>query len=144
MIAPLDPDGGTNNAHYVVDGVVYGTPYMYGPNFLMYNTDVVTPAPTSWDVTFERPNSPYAGSITAYDDPVFIADAAMYLKRRTRISGSRTRTSSRRSSSTPRSICSSSSAELTGGSWSLWTDEVDGFVDGSMVVRDGVAGELLL
>ena len=53
VIAPLDPEDRTNNAHYVVDGVVYGTPYMYGPNFLMYNTEVVTPAPTSWDVTFE-------------------------------------------------------------------------------------------
>ena len=60
MIGPLNPDGGTNNAHYVVDGNVYGTPYMYGPNFLMYNTEEVTPAPTSWDVTFEA-DSPYAG-----------------------------------------------------------------------------------
>ncbi len=78
VIGPLNPDGGTNNAHYVVDGNVYGTPYMYGPNFLMYNTDEVTPAPTSWDVTFEA-DSPYAGSITVYDSPIFIADAAMYL-----------------------------------------------------------------
>ena len=66
VIAPLNPDGGTNDAHYVVDGNVYGTPYMYGPNFLMYNTDEVTPTPTSWDVTFEA-DSPYAGSITVYD-----------------------------------------------------------------------------
>src|SRR5918994_390591 len=78
VIGPLNPDGGTNNQHYVVDGKVYGTPYMYGPNFLMYNTEEVTPAPTSWDVTFE-PDSPYAGSITVYDSPIFIADAAMYL-----------------------------------------------------------------
>ena len=42
-----------NNSQYVVDGQVYGVPYMYGPNFLMYNTDVVKPAPTSWDVVFE-------------------------------------------------------------------------------------------
>ena len=47
VIGPLNPDGGTNNAHYVVDGNVYGTPYMYGPNFLMYNTEEATPAPTS-------------------------------------------------------------------------------------------------
>ena len=51
---------------------------MYGPNFLMYNTEQVKPAPTSWDVTFEA-DSPYAGSITVYDSPIFIADAAMYL-----------------------------------------------------------------
>jgi putative spermidine/putrescine transport system substrate-binding protein len=59
VIAPLQPDG-TNNSHYVVDGNVYGTPYMYGPNFLMYNADEVDPAPTSWDVVFEA-DSPYAG-----------------------------------------------------------------------------------
>ncbi len=34
---------------------------MYGPNFLMYNTEVVSPAPTSWDVTFEADSNPYAG-----------------------------------------------------------------------------------
>ena len=49
-----EPETGTNNSHYVVDGYVYGVPWMYGPNFLMYNTDVVKPAPTSWDITFER------------------------------------------------------------------------------------------
>jgi putative spermidine/putrescine transport system substrate-binding protein len=57
---------------------------MWGPNFLMYNTDVVSPPPTSWDVVFEteidgQPN-PYAGQITAYDSPIYIADAALYLK----------------------------------------------------------------
>ena len=45
VIAPLNPDGGTNTDHYIVDGSTYGVPYMYGPNFLMYNTEVVTPAP---------------------------------------------------------------------------------------------------
>ena len=66
-------------AHNTVNGIHYGVPYMWGPNFLMYNTDVVKPAPTSWDVTFDT-SSPYAGKITAYDSPIFIADAALYLK----------------------------------------------------------------
>ena len=39
VIAPLQPGTGTNNSHYVVNGNVYGVPYMYGPNFLMYNTE---------------------------------------------------------------------------------------------------------
>jgi putative spermidine/putrescine transport system substrate-binding protein len=79
VIGPLQPETGTNNSHYVVNGYVYGVPWMYGPNFLMYNTDVVKPAPTSWDITWEA-NSPYKGSITAYNSPIFIADAAVYLK----------------------------------------------------------------
>jgi putative spermidine/putrescine transport system substrate-binding protein len=66
-------------AHNTVNGVHYGVSYMYGANVLMYNKDAVTPAPTSWDVTWNA-SSPYAGKITAYDSPIFIADAALYLK----------------------------------------------------------------
>jgi putative spermidine/putrescine transport system substrate-binding protein len=65
--------------HNTIDGVHYGVPYMWGPNVLMYRTDVVAPAPTSWNVVFD-PNSKYAGKITAYNSPIYIADAAMYLK----------------------------------------------------------------
>jgi putative spermidine/putrescine transport system substrate-binding protein len=78
VIGPLNPEGGTNTAHYIVDDNVYGVPYMYGPNFLMYNSEEVSPEPTSWDVTFEA-DSPYAGKVTAYDSPVFIADALLAL-----------------------------------------------------------------
>ena len=97
VIGPLNPNGGTSTNHYIVDGNVYGTPWMYGPNFLMYNTDKVSPAPTSWDITFEptldgQPN-PYSGSITGYDDPIYIADAALYLKTHNPDLGSPIRTS---------------------------------------------------
>ena len=61
-----------------VDGVSYGVPHGYGANLLMYNTDEVTPAPTSWDVVFDKA-SDYAGKVTAYDSPIYIADAAVYL-----------------------------------------------------------------
>jgi putative spermidine/putrescine transport system substrate-binding protein len=60
------------------DGVSYGVPHGYGANLLMYNTDDVTPAPTSWDVVFDKA-SQYAGKVTAYDSPIYIADAAVYL-----------------------------------------------------------------
>jgi putative spermidine/putrescine transport system substrate-binding protein len=62
-----------------VDGVAYGIPHGRGANLLMYNTEKVKPAPTSWAPTWEA-DSPYAGSVTAYDNPIFIADAALYLK----------------------------------------------------------------
>jgi putative spermidine/putrescine transport system substrate-binding protein len=65
-------------AHNTVGGVHYGVSYMYGANVLLYNTQQVTPAPASWDVVFD-PSSAYAGKITAYDSPIYIADAAMYL-----------------------------------------------------------------
>lgn len=65
--------------HNTVDGVHYGVPYMWGPNFLMYRTDLVKPAPTSWNVVFD-PASQYAGKLTAYNSPIYFADAALYLK----------------------------------------------------------------
>lgn len=61
-----------------VDGVAYGIPHGYGANLLMYNTEVVTPAPTSWNVVFDK-SSAYKGAVTAYDSPISIADAAVYL-----------------------------------------------------------------
>lgn len=61
-----------------VDGVSYGIPHGYGANLLMYNTEVFPEAPTSWDVVFDK-SSEYAGKVTAYDSPIYIADAAVYL-----------------------------------------------------------------
>jgi putative spermidine/putrescine transport system substrate-binding protein len=63
------------------DGVHYGIPHGRGANLLMWNSDDVKPAPTSWDVMLD-PNkaSQYSGKISAYDDPIYIADAAVYLK----------------------------------------------------------------
>jgi putative spermidine/putrescine transport system substrate-binding protein len=61
-----------------VDGQMYGIPHGWGANLLMWRTDKVDPAPTSWASVFE-PDSPYAGKITAYDSPIYIADAALYL-----------------------------------------------------------------
>ncbi len=61
-----------------VDGVAWGEPHGWGANLLMYNKNVVKPAPTSWGVVFD-PNSPYKGKITGYDSPIYIADGALYL-----------------------------------------------------------------
>jgi putative spermidine/putrescine transport system substrate-binding protein len=66
--------------HNTVDGIHYGISHGWGANLLMWNTDVVTPAPDSWSVVFD-PNSPYAGKVTAYDYAIYIADAALYLSK---------------------------------------------------------------
>jgi putative spermidine/putrescine transport system substrate-binding protein len=63
------------------DGVHYGIPHGRGANLLMWNTDDVKPAPTSWDVILDpKKAAKYKGKISAYDDPIYIADAAVYLK----------------------------------------------------------------
>jgi putative spermidine/putrescine transport system substrate-binding protein len=61
-----------------VGGQMYGVPHGWGANLLMYNTDVVSPAPTSWGAVFDDASA-YAGKVTAYDSPIYIADAALYL-----------------------------------------------------------------
>lgn len=68
---------------HTVDGTHYGVPYVWGPNVLMYNTEVFPEPPTSWNVVFEEQTLPdgesNAGRIEAYDGPIYIADAALYL-----------------------------------------------------------------
>jgi len=67
-----------NRAWNTVDGKSYGVPHGYGANLLMYKKDTVKPAPTSWNVVFDG-GSAYKGKVTAYDSPIYIADAAVYL-----------------------------------------------------------------
>ena len=88
-VAPVNVDLITNYAdifeglkdkpHNTVDGVHYGIPHGRGANLLMYNTEKVKPAPDSWSVVWDT-DSPYKGKVTAYDSPIYIADAALYLK----------------------------------------------------------------
>jgi putative spermidine/putrescine transport system substrate-binding protein len=67
-----------------VDGKHYGVPYQWGPNVLMYNTETFKTPPTSWSVVFEAQKlpdgKPNKGRVQAYDGPIYIADAALYLK----------------------------------------------------------------
>lgn len=67
-----------NKDYNTVDGVHYGVPHGRGANILMWRTDEVTTAPTTWADMFD-PNSPYAGKFSVYDAPIYIADAAIVL-----------------------------------------------------------------
>ncbi|MBZ7922585.1 ABC transporter substrate-binding protein [Ensifer adhaerens] len=73
-----------NAPWFTVNGVHYGTPYVWGPNVLMYNKDAFKgEAPKSWNVVFEEMNLPDGksnkGRVQAYDGPIHVADAANYL-----------------------------------------------------------------
>jgi putative spermidine/putrescine transport system substrate-binding protein len=61
-----------------VDGVHYGIPHGRGANLLMWRTDKVSPDPTSWADIFD-PSKPWAGKVSVYDAPIYIADAAVVL-----------------------------------------------------------------
>jgi putative spermidine/putrescine transport system substrate-binding protein len=73
-VAPFLKDQAFNS----VDGQMYGIPHGWGANLLMWRTDIVKPAPTSWGSVFDQA-SKYKGKVTAYDSPIYIADAALYL-----------------------------------------------------------------
>jgi putative spermidine/putrescine transport system substrate-binding protein len=72
-----------NAPWHTVDGVHYGVPYQWGANVLAYNTNVFKEAPKSWAVVFEEQNLPDGksnkGRVQAFDGPIYIADAALYL-----------------------------------------------------------------
>ncbi len=69
-------EGLKNLPHNTVDGVNYGVPHGRGPNLLMYNTEVVTAEPTSWEPVW---SGEYGGKVSIYDSSIYIADAALYL-----------------------------------------------------------------
>lgn len=72
-----------NAPWHTVDGKHYGVPYQWGGNILMYNTKVFPKAPDSWGLVFEEQTLPDGksnqGRVQAFDGPIHIADAALYL-----------------------------------------------------------------
>lgn len=59
-----------------INGVHYGVSYEFGPNVLLYSKKTFATAPSSWSVLY---NSKYKGKITVPNNPIQIADAALYL-----------------------------------------------------------------
>lgn len=63
-----------------VDGENYGVPHGYGANLLMYDKKSFDTPPTSWGAVFDTAElERNKGKVTAYDSPIYIADAALYL-----------------------------------------------------------------
>lgn len=130
ILAPLREG---NARHYVVDGVVYGAPALYGPNLLVYDTEVVRPPPTSWDVVFDA-GTPYAGRIAMLDSPMSIADAARYLAAHEPDLGI-----DDPYALTPEQLDAATALlddqeSRVGLYWRLLTDSVDAFTEGDVVV----------
>ena len=61
-----------------INGVHYGVSLQWGPNVLMYSKKAFPTAPTSWSVIYD---SKYKGQVTVPDNPIQIADAALYLEK---------------------------------------------------------------
>jgi putative spermidine/putrescine transport system substrate-binding protein len=73
-IAPFLKDKAFNS----VKGQMYGIPHGWGANLLMWDPSTVHGSLDSWSAVFDK-SSAYKGKVTAYDSPIYIADAALYL-----------------------------------------------------------------
>ena len=88
-VAPINTDylpnyadvqeGIKNQSYNSKDDKPYGVPHGRGPNLLMFRTDAVPASTDSWSVIWDK-SAPYKGKLSVYDDSIFIADAAVYLK----------------------------------------------------------------
>jgi putative spermidine/putrescine transport system substrate-binding protein len=65
-------------AFNTIHGVHYGVSLQWGPNVLMYSKKAFPTPPTSWSVIYD---SKYKGQVTVPDNPIQIADAALYLSK---------------------------------------------------------------
>jgi len=63
-------------AYNTVGGKHYGVSVQWGPNTLIYNTKKISPAPTGWGAIYSKK---YTGKLTVPNNPIQIADAALYL-----------------------------------------------------------------
>jgi len=59
-----------------INNVHYGISLQWGPNTLLYSTKKFPNKPTSWQVIYDPANK---GLVTVPDNPIQIADAALYL-----------------------------------------------------------------
>src|SRR5438477_2236726 len=62
-----------------INGTHYGISLQWGPNTLLYNKAKFTTAPTSWSVLYDPQ---YKGLVTVPNNPIQIADAALYLSKK--------------------------------------------------------------
>jgi putative spermidine/putrescine transport system substrate-binding protein len=66
-------------AFNTINGIHYGISLQWGPNTLLYNTNKFPTPPTSWGVIYDPQ---YKNLITIPDNPIQIADAALYLSKK--------------------------------------------------------------
>jgi putative spermidine/putrescine transport system substrate-binding protein len=130
-------EGLKDKPHNSVDGVPYGVPHGRGANLLMYDTEQVDPAPDSWSIVWD-PAGPWAeqvrGKVTAYDSPIYIADAAVYLMATQPELGIQNPYALDETQFQAAVDLLKQQRELIGRYWALYTDEIAAFQSGDSTV----------
>jgi len=114
-----------------VGGKHYGVSLQWGPNTLLYNTQKVKPAPKSWSVLY---SSKYKGKITVPDNPIQIADAALYLMKTNRSLGIKDPYELNQKQMDAAVALLRKQKPLIKKYWALASDEIDLFKNGDVVL----------
>jgi putative spermidine/putrescine transport system substrate-binding protein len=116
-----------NAAYNTVGATHYGISLQWSPNTLLYNTRKVTPAPSSWSVLYDASRK---GQVTVPDNPMQIADAALYLGAKNPFELSRKQFDAAVALLTQQ-------RPLIKRYWPIASDEIAMFQDGSVVAGSG-------
>ncbi len=128
-ISPFLKDQAFNS----VNKQMYGIPHGWGANLLMWNPAKVTTAPTSWSAVFDDA-AKYKGSVTAYDSPIYIADAALYLSKKEPSLGIKDPYSlTKKQLDAAVSLLKKQNADI-GEYWADYTKEVQAFESGTSTI----------
>jgi putative spermidine/putrescine transport system substrate-binding protein len=114
-----------------VGGKHYGISLQWGPNTLLYNTKKVSPAPTSWSSIY---SSKYKGKITVPDNPIQIADAALYLMKTQPTLGIKDPYELNPAQFSATTNLLKQQKSLIKKYWALASDEIDLFKNGDAVI----------
>src|SRR5437868_4484439 len=117
--------------HNTVDGNHYGISLQWGPNTLLWNTKDVTTPPTSWSAIYDPQ---YKGKITVPDNPIQIADAALYLSHKDSSLGIKDPYELNQKQFDAAVSLLKQQKPLVKKYWALASDEIDLFKSGDAVV----------
>jgi putative spermidine/putrescine transport system substrate-binding protein len=121
-------------AYNTVGGVHYGISLQWSQNTLLYNSKKLTPAPATWSVLYD---SSHKGAITVPDNPMQIADAALYLEKTQPELGIKDPYALDKRQFDDAMSLLQLQRPLIKRYWSIASDEISMFQDGSVVAGAG-------
>jgi putative spermidine/putrescine transport system substrate-binding protein len=114
-----------------INGTHYGVSLQWGPNTLLYSTKKFPNKPTSWQVIYDPANK---GLITVPDNPIQIADAALYLSKTQPSLGIKDPYELTQAQFDKTVALLKQQQPLIKHYWALATDEINLFTNGDVVV----------
>ncbi len=115
-----------------VDGQPMGIPHGRGANLLVYNTEAFPDGLDSWSVMFDG-GTVADGAVSVYDSPIYIADAALYLKATQPDLGIENPYALDQAQFDAAIELLTAQADLAGQYWALYTDQQAALEDGSVL-----------